>query len=125
LTSQVFQASNVQLENTKTTISIHSNNRIHRNEQLLLSIQQKLVQRSPDMLKRSGQLLESIEKHLQLVDPIHVLKRGYSIVTNEKGVISKANLPEKGEEIRIIQADVTVIAETIRLETEKRNPEAE
>jgi len=116
LTSQWLQASNVRLGNTQTTIGIHSKNTLARNTQSLAGLQQQLVQRAPDLLLRSSARLESIERQLQLVDPIHVLRRGYSIVTNAKGVLSNTNIPEKGDEIRIIQADLTVIAETTSVE---------
>lgn len=122
LIAQLLASSRIRLETTRTTIGIHSKNRIQRNKQLVASIQQQLAQRTPESLKQSVQQLETIERNLQLVDPIHVLRRGYSIVTNATGVISMTNKPAAGEEIRIIQAELTVIAETKSVEVEKTDP---
>lgn len=109
---QAIQSSRISVENVRTTIAIHSRNQLDRSRQLVTAASQQLHLRVPPFVQRETTRLEAIERNLQLVDPIHVLRRGYSIVTNEKGVISKDNIPEKGEEIRIIQADLTVIGET-------------
>jgi exodeoxyribonuclease VII large subunit len=110
--TQLVQTSRIGVENTRSTISIHSKNQLEKSRQLVAYAHQQLHLRIPPFILKETTRLETIGRNLQLIDPIHVLRRGYSIVTNEKGVISKANSPEKGEAIRIIQADLTVIAET-------------
>lgn len=42
-----------------------------------------------------------IETHLNLIDPMQVLKRGFAIVSNKHGVLSKKNQVKSGEEIQI------------------------
>ena len=109
---QLVHSSGMRLENLRTTVGIHSKNETSKHRQLLAQKQQQLMGRMQPFFDRESTRLETISRNLQFVDPIHVLKRGYSIVTNEKGVISATNIPEKGSELRIIQADLRVIAET-------------
>jgi len=117
--SQLVQTAKLSLENTRGTIAIHSKNRIDKNHQLVANASLLLQTRIQPFMQKEITRLEAIQKNLQLVDPIHVLRRGYAIVTNEKGIISKENVPEKGEEIRIVQADLTVIGETKEVLREK------
>lgn len=115
LSKQLFQTGRMHLINHASLVGIHAKNQV-RNE--LQSIQQftgDLSKRMTPLFSGKKLQLDVLEKQLQLVDPIHVLRRGYSIVTNEKGAISSENIPTEGEEIRIIQADFTVIGETKRI----------
>jgi exodeoxyribonuclease VII large subunit len=110
--SRLVNASRAGLDNLRLMTGVHTRNQLARNEQLVFSARQQLLLRIPPFIQRETTRLETIARNMQLVDPIHVLRRGYSIVTNKKGVISKENIPAKGEEIRIIQADLAVRAET-------------
>lgn len=110
--TQFVQTGLLKVGNLSTTVGIHSKNQLGQQRTTLTYLQQQLGPRISPLLQRETTRLENIERNLHLVDPIHVLKRGYSIVTNEKGVISTENIPADGSEIRIIQADLTVIAET-------------
>jgi exodeoxyribonuclease VII large subunit len=121
---QIVQTSRMSIENTRATIAIHSKNRIEKSRQQVEISGQQLQLRIPPFIRKETTRLETIERNLQLIDPIHVLRRGYSIVTNGKGVISKDNIPAQGEEIRIIQADLTVIGETRAVIEENRQEEA-
>ncbi len=113
--TQFVQTGLLKVGNLSTTVGIHSKNQLGQQRTTLTYLQQQLGPRILPLLQRETTRLENIERNLHLVDPIHVLKRGYSIVTNEKGVISTENIPADGSEIRIIQADLTVIAETKRV----------
>ena len=42
-----------------------------------------------------------IETHLNLIDPMQVLKRGFAIVSNKHGVLSKKNQVKSGDEVAI------------------------
>lgn len=110
--TQSVQTGFLKVSNLSATVGIHSKNQLGQQNVVLNHLQQQLGPRISPLLQRETARLENIERNLHLIDPIHVLKRGYSIVTNEKGVISTENIPADGSEIRIIQADLTVIAET-------------
>ncbi|HLP55271.1 MAG TPA: exodeoxyribonuclease VII large subunit [Fluviicola sp.] len=122
--TQSVQTSLLKVGNLGVTVGIHSKNQLAQQITTLNHLQQQLGPRISPLLQRETARLENIERNLQLVDPIHVLKRGYSIVTNEKGVISAENVPEKGDEIRIIQADLTVTAKTIKTESLGHPPQS-
>jgi len=109
---QLVQSAGMRLGNLRTTVGIHSKNETTKHRQLVVQKQQQLTSRMQPYFERETMRLETISRNLQFVDPIHVLRRGYSIVTNEKGVISAHNIPEIGGELRIIQADLTICAET-------------
>jgi len=56
-------------------------------------------------IQQGNSKLLNVERHLQLVDPQQVMKRGYSIVTNERGLLSEKNVPVSGEEL-IVRSDL-------------------
>ncbi len=62
----------------------------------------KLKSASLSAVQQGNTKLQNIERHLQLVDPKQVLKRGYSIVTNERGLLSEKNAPIVGETLHIL-----------------------
>jgi exodeoxyribonuclease VII large subunit len=116
--SQNVQAGRVGVENLRAMIAAQSKNHLVRTRQRVDASSQQLLLRLPNFLLRERTKVETVERNLQLVDPIHVLRRGYSIVTNINGVISKDNVPAEGDEIRIIQADLAITAETLRVSRE-------
>ena len=111
LSERYLQRINTQLEQSLSLAAIHTRNTLQHEDRSLENHRQQLIRQSPKIVETASKQLETISRQLQLVDPIHVLRRGYSIVTNQKGVLSAGNIPEKGEEIRIIQAEMTVIAD--------------
>lgn len=112
LSKQLFQTGRIQLVNHASLVGIHAKNQVRNELQTIQQFSGELPRRLALLLSGKQTQLDALEKQLHLVDPIHVLRRGYSIVTNEKGAIGAENIPQKGEEIRIIQADFTVIGET-------------
>lgn len=52
-------------------------------------------------LTEKNKQIFQIETHLNLIDPMQVLKRGFAIVSNKHGVLSKKNQVKSGEEIQI------------------------
>ena len=115
-TKQLFQTGMLQLVNNGALLGIHAKNQLQQEQRTVNQISGELPKRLTPLFQVRQTALEVLEKQLQLVDPIHVLRRGYSIVTNEKGAIGSGNVPAAGEEIRIIQADFTVIGETKSVE---------
>lgn len=114
--AQLVSTARNGIDNLGSMTGIHSRNRLAKDRQQIDTLQQQLLLRIPPFMQRETTKLETIARNVQLVDPIHVLRRGYAIVTNEKGVLSKDNVPAKGDEIRIIQADLAVTATVEKLE---------
>lgn len=52
--------------------------------------------------------LDYVEKTIHYLDPRKVLERGYSIVTNNKGVISESNEVKVGEKLTILNSISTI-----------------
>lgn len=115
-TKQLFQTGMLQLVNNGALLGVNAKNQLQQEQRIVNQISGELPKRLTPLFQVRQTALDVLEKQLQLVDPIHVLRRGYSIVTNEKGAIGSGNVPAAGEEIRIIQADFTVIGETKSVE---------
>lgn len=62
----------------------------------------KLKGASSSAIQQGNAKLQSMERNLQLIDPLQVLKRGYSIVTNEHGLLSEQNEPVVGQQLNIV-----------------------
>jgi exodeoxyribonuclease VII large subunit len=83
-------------------MEIHSKSSINKAIQLLSNQTDQLIRISPRMMQEKLLKLNQAELQLKLVDPLNVLKRGYAIVTNEKGVLSSKNTAKTSEELKIV-----------------------
>jgi exodeoxyribonuclease VII large subunit len=117
---QKYQYSLLDKRNTlrftaKTLFNQEQQTLIHRSQvfesRVLLHIQQegqelqqasgKLQQEVLLFSKNQLEKLERMEQHMHLVDPKNVLRRGYAIVTNKKGVLKTDNAPGVNETVQI------------------------
>ena len=80
----------------------HSQSLINKEFQLLLNQTKQLIRVSPGKIREELLKLDQKEMQLKLVDPLNVLKRGYAIVTNEKGVLSAKNQAKSGDNLKIV-----------------------
>lgn len=83
-------------------MEIHSKSLINRKIQQVSNQADQLIRVSPGKIREELLKLDQTEMQLKLVDPLNVLKRGYAIVTNEKGVLSAKNQAKSGEELKIV-----------------------
>lgn len=74
---------------------------LQQESQALKQLSDKIEQGLQRFTQKKLEKLERMEQHMQLIDPQNVLKRGYAIVTNEKGVLKADNPPEVNENIQI------------------------
>jgi exodeoxyribonuclease VII large subunit len=88
--------------------------RDHKNE--LLRVQSQLSNESTNFLKDAKNRLENMEQLVKLVDPIHVLKRGYSITTKDGKTISKSNNVAEGDTIITRTANFTLTSKVLKKE---------
>jgi exodeoxyribonuclease VII large subunit len=110
-TVQLTQLRLSRLENLRSTLAIYGKHRLEREQQAVAQSALQLSQRLSPFFQRETTRLETIERNLHLVDPIHVLRRGYAIVTNERGIVSAENVPDPGSEITILQSELSMISE--------------
>ncbi len=89
-------------QNLINLLQIHSKTLLNSEQQTIKNREELLIQAFPRKIQRESAKLEQAELHLKLLDPITVLQRGYAIVTNEKGVLSKKNQAKAGEELKIV-----------------------
>lgn len=89
-------------QNLINLLQIHSKTLLNSEQQTIKNREELLIQAFPRKIQRESAKLEQAELHLKLLDPITVLQRGYAIVTNEKGVLSKKNPAKTGEELKIV-----------------------
>lgn len=89
-------------QNLINLLQIHTKTILNSEYQTVTNREELLIQAFPRKIQRESAKLEQAELHLKLLDPITVLQRGYAIVTNEKGVLSKKNQAKAGEELKIV-----------------------
>ncbi|WP_430405471.1 exodeoxyribonuclease VII large subunit [Fluviicola sp.] len=83
-------------------MEVHSKSSLSKKAQIILNQTDQLIRISPRMIQEELLKLNQAELQLKLVDPLNVLKRGYAIVTNEKGVLSAKNQAASGDELKIV-----------------------
>lgn len=104
-TEKSKQASLVQF------IRIHTKTTVDKSQQRVQNLQEQLKRISTRTIQEQFLQLNQKEMQLKLIDPIHVLKRGYSIVTNEKGVLSAKNQAKVGQTLKIVTDSQEIGAE--------------
>lgn len=85
----------------------------------LKSVQQRIPMHVKANLLSEGNKLNQLVRSVQLMDPINVLKRGYSITTLNKKTIGPNNRPSVGEKVITRTATFTVESEIIEVNDQK------
>jgi len=93
MTNQVKEKSNDSVEKYSETIHL---------------IEDQLAQVINKKTSEENRVLDYAEKTIHYLDPRKVLERGYSIVTNQKGVISEKNEANVGEKLTILNSISTI-----------------
>ena len=96
----------------------HSNFQLFQNTRLE-DISIFLRQNLPKRFDKEIEKLKGIERNIHLVDPIQVLKRGYSITLVGGKVISESNPVSRGDKLEIITLNTTIEAEVIHLKNKE------
>ena len=86
----------------------------HRNE--LNRQHSRLTTQTSQFLKDANIALERMEQVVTLMDPIHVLQRGYSITTIDGKTISENNPAQEGDTITTRTATFTLASKVIKKE---------
>lgn len=85
----------------------------------LKSVQQRIPMHVKANLLSEGNKLNQLVRSVQLMDPINVLKRGYSITTLNKKTIGPNNRPSVGEKVITRTATFTVESEITEVNDQK------
>ncbi|AEA43514.1 exodeoxyribonuclease VII large subunit [Fluviicola taffensis] len=97
-----FESQKNKRENLINLLQIHSKSILNSSLQTINNQQNQLIRFFPRRFETETKNLEQAELHLNLLDPITILQRGYAIVTNQKGVLSAKNQAKAGEELKIV-----------------------
>lgn len=98
-TRNYTQRSNESLKRFKHVLTGGTRLLLQRNDALINGRQAQLHTQSKTLIQKDKHLLEQLAHSVKLMDPIHVLKRGYSITTIDGKSVSEKNPPKKGAEI--------------------------
>jgi exodeoxyribonuclease VII large subunit len=79
-------------------------NNLNRQESKLIEAKNNLEQKILNLFERSKNELRIRENKVEMLDPMHVLKRGFSITTFDGQTIKANNFPKKGDLIQTTTA---------------------
>ncbi len=101
------------LQNHRTTLNrtshqtqSHSRYLLQEYRNVLTNFAKALPGQVKSTIREANIALEKAEQSVRLMDPLHVLKRGYSITTFEGKTVSQHNAPSEGDEIVTRTADL-------------------
>ncbi|MFN5984314.1 MAG: exodeoxyribonuclease VII large subunit [Fluviicola sp.] len=81
---------------------------VEKHFETILLLEKQLSQGIIKKTSDENRVLDYAEKTIHYLDPRKVLERGYSIVTNQKGVISEQNEVKVGEKLTILNSISTI-----------------
>ena len=111
---QFLQQKQLQITGIRRELNaLNPRTQIFHTRQKILSLEQAIKRSQKNLIDSSKNKLSSLKETLQAVDPKNVLKRGYSIVFNEKGksVISSVESLRKHQKVRMLLSDGEALAE--------------
>ena len=109
--AKMLLAQNKEIINASRHELMNSGNRLLKDKRTELSRYSEILSNgSQRILERKTKELENLNSMVRLMDPVNVLKRGFSITTFKNKVLSIENFAESGAEISILSYDLTVKA---------------
>lgn len=116
---QLFEKQLQQQKHVVTLFGLNAKNSLTTTQNELIQAHNLFVKTGAFALVKQRDQLQQFEKTIQLMHPINVLKRGYSIVTNQSGVLSEKNNPTTNTTVTITTAfgalDAIITKETTPL----------
>ena len=112
----------VAITHLKKQISGSTLNLISLNNQILMDKKSKLSDNARNLFRNHNKEVLNIEKIVNIMSPVHVLKRGYSITTVNGTLVKNINEVKKGDRIITILTDGS-ISSTIT--SSKKSPDNE
>ena len=110
-----------EIENEFAYASMNMEQALYKNlkskNEDLSSLEEELHEGVKEKLANLREDIDNFQKRLELINPMNVLKRGYSITTNEKGeVISSINNVKQNDKIitRLADGEVVSVASEIK-----------
>ncbi len=112
-----FEEENLKLKHIVSSISWNSKSLLLKDKAELNGLQAHLIRFSRQNLKENQAQLQHLERMLGIVNPIHILKRGFSIVRIDGRSVHKLDQVEIGSELEIQLEDGKIISKVINKES--------
>ena len=91
-----------RLANLATRLHTSVNQQINIEQNRIANIEQRLPLIIKNRIERASYLLEMLSQRTNAVDPIHVLRRGYSIALHDGMAIKDPKSLKKGDEVTVV-----------------------
>jgi exodeoxyribonuclease VII large subunit len=119
--AQVVEMVRAFIDNTEqvwSQIATQSFAQLQRAEHELLRTSERLVQRPREVIRLAEQHLSHAATRLRLLDPVNTMKRGWSIVRNDAGVVVRSiKEVKKSEKLQLQVSDGTIVVETMDVQS--------
>jgi len=112
-----FEEETLKLKHIVSSISWNSKTLLLKDKSELSGLQTHLIRFSRQNIKENQAQLQHLERMLGIVNPIHILKRGFSIVRIDGKSVHKLDQVEIGAELEIQLEDGKVISKVIYKES--------
>ena len=112
-----FEEENLKLKHLVSSVSWNSKTLLLKNKAEIDSLQIHLIRFSRQNIKENNAQLVHLERLLGIVNPIHVIKRGFSIVRLNGKSVHKLDQVEIGSKLEIQLEDGKIISQVINKES--------
>lgn len=112
-----FEEENLKLKHIVSSISWNSKTLLLKDKAELNGLRAHLIRFSRQNIKENQAQLQHLERMLGIVNPIHLLKRGFSIVRMDGKSVHKLDQVEIGSELEIQLEDGKIISKVINKES--------
>lgn len=96
-TNKVFETERNNIKTITNTLGWISKSAISRNQHIVDNNLNRFLNACKSLIIKEKQTLQSVDKILKLTDPIHILKRGFSIIRKNGVIITDTTQIEKGD----------------------------
>ncbi len=110
---QLIRQKQLQLKSIGRELNaVNPKTQILHTKQKILSLQQSIIRSQNNLIVHSKNKLQSLQETFLAIDPKNLLKRGYSIVFNEKdkSVITSVKSLRKDQKVRVLLSDGEALA---------------
>ncbi|GGE10380.1 exodeoxyribonuclease 7 large subunit [Sphingobacterium cellulitidis] len=112
-----FEEENLKLKHLVSSVSWNSKTLLLKNKAEINSLQAHLIRFSRQNIKENYAHLVHLERLLGIVNPIHLIKRGFSIVRINGKSVHKLDQVEIGSKLEIQLEDGKIISQVINKES--------
>lgn len=85
-------------------------NRINNESKMLKDIKQGITNKTSNRLNMQTVLLDNMQKHLQLMSPENLLKKGYTYTLKDRELVTSRSQIASGDEIQTVFVDGNIIS---------------